>query len=104
MKRKPFETHIVFEYENGAVTCKVLHRCQRYNLYETMLKTVIEFLKTDEGEKRAISNGGDFNWGDAYSYVPTKFWRRHNLSFKVNPADMVFDHDENIWGEMNDRE
>lgn len=48
------------------------------------------FLKTEDGRAAYMDTCGDFNWGDAATYIPDEFWARYGVSVYSNSQKQAF--------------
>jgi hypothetical protein len=63
---------------------------------ESALRAAIkEFLATKEGKAAVENENGNFNFGDAVSYIPDVIWARHGLKHLSDPAETAITVSQN---------
>ena len=91
-------------YDNGYASLGELVEFDgpaKINIKKLLENVVKDYLESPEGMKYNLSINSDFNWGDAFTQIPEKYFRWAGIkNLKTHNSDLTFDHDENLYEKL----
>ena len=61
---------------------------QNENPEQSFRNAIADYLASEVGKNAIKETSEDFNWGDAFMYIPTEIWKKHGIT-PINEGDQV---------------